>query len=537
MKKLFAILALLLLVFDSNAGHIRGGVITYEHVSAKKYTVYAHIWRDCSGIQISASNLKVYNDTFGLVGTISTQTKISAKDISLYDTSSSCNSNYSCSSVGGFEEHTWKMTVDFANYSGCEFYLTWDQFGRTTSVTTGSANENFLIDTYINLCYDTLGRSVLKDGYPAMNVMHNRDWLFNPGLYDRDDYFDSVSFSLVNGLKGINSSISYSGNFNAQRPLTFFGFPNQNLNWPAGLRLDPLLGTLAFRPTQNNQIGPVVIMHKGWKKVNDTMRMVGYARYDFTPSVLSSTMGSVGIYHNMSPSLHYVCENQTTCFEMFFENTMSNAMELSYFLDDSSIQVDTLQWQADSIRLRVCFTPDSNHLLSRAYRIISDARANVCPWVLKRNFTHGFMVVPAPDSSKFPSWDVSRSCNQLKISVADTASSGKSGYAKADSGSYVKDTLIHTLQEQDTGWFRFQVMQDWVGCQVVFEDSVYIDSLYHYSSASILPVKACADEQLVLHALGSGGLGIQSILWGDSSTLDSFSIFINKTKKEGGRIK
>lgn len=532
MKKYLVLFLFLLTALVSYAGHIRGGVISYEHISAKKYAVYVAIWRDCSQTPLSASPLVIYNDTLGIIGTSSTgsQTKIGYKDVTHYDTSSSCGATYSCigaSSVSGFEEHTWKMTVDFANYSGCEFYLAWYQSSRSTSTTTGSANEQFLTDAYINICYDTLPRSIRRQGDPDLHVMYNRDWFFNPGFYSKEAYFDSVSHVLVNGLKGINTSITYNGNFNAQRPITFFGFPNNNLNWPAGFHLDPVLGTLNVRPTQVNQVGAIVIMYQGWKLVNDTMRLVGYSRYDFAPSILNYNTTSDGIY-NSDPTIRYACRNQTSCFELFFLNTTSDSMKLTYFLDDASMGVDTLQWQPDSIRLRVCFTPDSTHSSSKAYRILSDGRAKLCPWVHRRTFTHGFMVVPAPDSSQFPSWELSRSCNQLKIIVADTASSGKSCYAKADSGSYAKDSLIHTLQEQDTGWFKFQVMQDWLGCQVVFQDSIYIDSIYHYSNTTVLPIKACANELLVLRANVSGGLGIQNILWGDSSNTDSFSLFIDR---------
>src|SRR5690606_19766047 len=145
--------------------------------------IYA--WRDCDGIQMSQSNLQLYGDT-GYVGQISSQTRKYQKDISLADTSSVCGALNRCISgtggVLGVEERMWECTIDFAIYgsSNCSFLISWEQASRSGSITTGQANESFYMQSYINLCYDSLPREIWKHNSPSFTLIHNYDFQYNP---------------------------------------------------------------------------------------------------------------------------------------------------------------------------------------------------------------------------------------------------------------------------------------------------------------------------------------------------------------------
>ncbi|MBI1222238.1 MAG: PKD domain-containing protein [Bacteroidetes bacterium] len=534
MKKILLSLILILITGIVQATHIRGGVITYEHISGKKYTVYVKIWRDCNGIPISQSNLAVLNDTLGSIGSITNQTKVYVRDISMIDSSASCGAKSNCQisgGQGGFEEHLWKMTVDFSSYyPNCAFYLVWTQAGRSNAITTGAANSYFYINAYINLCYDSSSRSVLNRTYPDITLDYNYNHIINPGFYQKEDYFDSIGYELVPALSGPTTSVTYSGNFSELRPMTFFGFPNYNLGFPAGFHLDPGTGTLLFRPSQVNQVAVVTIMHKGYKSVNDTMRLVSFTRYEFDPVVLNrSTNGHMSVFENPRTLTHYVCEGTTACIDVLYTATYNDSVYYKGYINNPRISIDTLLYTVDSVRLRYCMTPDSTDWGWGVNTVLSEIVSNYCPDTRRFNFQRQFVMVPSPDSSKIPSWYTERNCNTLSLIVSDTAQSGKDCYIKRDGAtSYSLDTAIIQLQSSDTGWFKYHVMQDWLGCQLVFEDSVYIRQIYNLQLNPNLPIKACANDTLVLHGNPSGGMAAESWLWSDSTTADSFSIFINQ---------
>ncbi|MHB1278724.1 MAG: hypothetical protein ACYC1Q_10010, partial [Bacteroidia bacterium] len=529
MKKILLVLSFVLVSFTGHASDVIGGALTYKHVSGKKYEVYITVWRDCSGVQTTTSNVQVFSDT-GRVDVITNITKMYVKDISLADTSAACGSMSRCSGTGGilgYEEHKWKCTVDFSNYgSNCSFTLDWSQSPRSSTITTGSANQNFYMMSYINLCYDSIPREMLKFNPPVFAVPHNADFEYNPDYRDRYNYFDSISYVLTPAMQSRTSSVTYTGNFNSSRPLTYFGFPGQNYIWPANFFFNSRLGNLEFRPTQQNQKGPIAFNVQGWKKYNDTMRLVGWVREDFTPVIISTTgVNSSNIFFTRLPDPVRVCANTTVCMDIVISgNHYSDTLLASWYKEDSAMTVDTLKWQNDELNLRVCFTPDTSKIRSRPYIFGIQAWEYACYFIKKGSMNYGFIVTAPVDSSKKPLWQTSRTCNQLRIHAYDTTNSGRPLFVCADSGAYQNDTIDISLS--DTGWLLFHVKQVQNGCDLIFTDSVRIDSLYHFTTKVISPYKTCSNTSLTLYPVSSGGLGFRRYLWPDSSTLDSFTFTV-----------
>lgn len=532
MKKLLFALCLFVNGLPAIAGHVLGGTITYTHVSAKKYEVYVTIWRDCGGIQLSQSNVNIYSDT-GHVDVISSQTKLYQKDISLADTSASCGATTRCKSSGGilgYEEHKWKMSVDFSKYgSNCSFTLCWEQFGRTTAITTGQSNQNFFVMSYINLCYDSAAREIVKFNSPVLAIPYNTDFKYNPDFRDRHGYFDSISYVMSPAMVSRTNQATYGGNFNANRPLTFFGSPNTALGWPAGFRLNPHFGNLEFRPTQVNQVGSVAFKIQGWKKHNDTMRLVGWVQEDYIQTIISTSgVNSPNIFLYREPTSPLkVCANMTGCIDVRVRGDhTSDTLFASWYAEDSMMTVDTLDWNPDSITLRVCFTPDTSLIRERPYIFGIRSWGNACNFIKRASMNYGFVVTSPLDSSKKPLWQTRRSCNQLRIHAYDTTNSGRPLFVRTSSGTYQNDTIDLTLS--DTGWFVYYVKQVQNGCDLIFSDSVHIDSLYQFSIKVITPYKTCPNTSLTLRPYGSGGLGFRTYLWQDSSTIDSFTFTVTK---------
>ncbi|MDX5319528.1 MAG: PKD domain-containing protein [Bacteroidota bacterium] len=380
MKKLLLFVLFLIGLFSvekAEASHVMGSDIVYRCVGNGKYEVLVRVYRDCNGIQLSQSNVVARCSSTTI--TISSQTKVSTRDITGIDANCPVQSRCKGSSFQyGVEEHIWKMTIDLSNYSCCEWTLSWEQCCRNGAITTGASGQNFFTTATLNKCVTPCNSSPDFTNPPVAIICHNQDFVFNNGALDTVDSGDSLSYELVNGLTGLNSSITYSGNFSPVRPMTFFGFPNQNLQWPAGFRLDPLTGDLLFRPTQVNQVAIVVIEVKEWRKVNGTMQVVGRTRRDMQIIVIPCPNNKVPKI--LPPYSKQACAGQTTCITITTDDDdTGDTVKISW---NRGIRGATFTNNNGSVKHasgEVCWTPTKNDISNIPYTFTITARDDACP--------------------------------------------------------------------------------------------------------------------------------------------------------------
>jgi len=361
----------------AEASHVMGSDIVYRCLGNGKYEIVVRVYRDCNGIQVSQAN--VVGRCSSSTVTISNQTKVSTRDITGIDANCPTQSRCAGSSFQyGVEEHIWKMTVDLSNYSCCEWTFSWEQCCRNGNITTGQSGQNFFSTATLNKCVTPCNSSPDFTNPPVAIICHNQDFVFNNGAIDTVDSGDSLSYELVNGLTGLNSSVSYSGNFSPVRPMTFFGFPNQNLSWPAGFRLDPLTGDLLFRPTQVNQVAIVVIEVKEWRKVNGTMQVVGRTRRDMQIIVVSCPNNKVPKIK--PPYSKQACAGQTTCITVTTEDDDSgDTVRITW---NKGIRGATFTNNNNSVKHaegEVCWTPKESDISNIPYTFTITARDDACP--------------------------------------------------------------------------------------------------------------------------------------------------------------
>ncbi len=381
MKKALLFLFFLLTAWavtnEAQASHVMGSDIVYRCLGNGKYEVVVRVYRDCNGIQVSQSNV-VARCSSNTV-TISSQTKVSQRDITGIDPN--CPVQSRCQSTNfqyGIEEHVWKMTLDLSSYSCCEWTLSWEQCCRNGAITTGQSNQNFFTTATLNKCVSPCNSSPDFTNPPIAIVCHNQDFVFNNGALDTIDSGDSLSYELVNGLQGLNQSVTYSGNFSPTRPLTFFGFPNQNLQWPAGFHLDPLTGDLMFRPTQQNQIAIVVIEVKEWRKVNGTMQVVGRTRRDMQIIIVPCPNNKAPKI--LPPYSVQACAGQKTCITIATDDDdTDDTVRITW---NRGIRDATFTNNNGTVKHasgEVCWTPDENDISNIPYTFTITARDDACP--------------------------------------------------------------------------------------------------------------------------------------------------------------
>lgn len=296
MKRSILFLLVLLTGLVTNhtyATHLMGSEISYVSTGNRTYDVYIKVYRDCNGIQISQSNLIARAGIHTL--TFSNQTKLSVRDVT---GTQNCANGSKCSGGSypyGVEEHTWKVSIDLSAHSDCDWILSWEQSARNSNITTGSANQNYYVEAQLNACITN--SSPVFSVLPIRILCQNSEVIYNMGLEDTVDQGDSFSFALVSALQAANTSVTYSGNFTPTAPLTFYGFPNASLAYPAGFHLNPVTGDLYFRPVTVNQVAVIVIEVREWRTIGGVKTLIGKTRRDMQVIVINCAL------QNNTPSI------------------------------------------------------------------------------------------------------------------------------------------------------------------------------------------------------------------------------------------
>jgi hypothetical protein len=159
----------------------------------------------------------------------------------------------------------------------------------------------------------------------------NTPWYYNNGAVDTVD-FDSISYKLVRGLKGIpNSSVNYSSPFTHQYPMTPFCIPptktnikcrpRTNLNPPRGFFFDETNGDIIVTPTNCKEVPILVIEQTEYRKDSATGKwlVIGRTRRDMQMWVIDECG------YNKPPIINgpfnwNICEGEKICKKIKIED-------------------------------------------------------------------------------------------------------------------------------------------------------------------------------------------------------------------------
>lgn len=288
MKKLSTLIIIsLFFITNSFATHVAGGKINYKYIGNDKYKLTAIIIRDCNSRQLSNSPI-LYSCSAGN-GSV-TLPLISKRDVTGINPKCPIQSRCSGSFKYGLEELVYKGVLDLSALNCCEVTLSWSQASRVASNILVYKYSNFYIETTIDKCK---GISMEWENIsPQFFLNIGQDQQLNYSLKS-DTAIDSVSYKLVKPLSAQGAVIPYSGQFSENRPLTFLGFPNTSLVKPAGFRVNSNNGNIEFRPTIANEVSVLCMEATAWKKINDTMRVVGHSLNDNIVYTLKQNYSSV----------------------------------------------------------------------------------------------------------------------------------------------------------------------------------------------------------------------------------------------------
>ncbi|MHB1279185.1 MAG: hypothetical protein ACYC1Q_12410, partial [Bacteroidia bacterium] len=378
------------------AGHVIGSEIEYVQLDTGIYQVRIIIIRDCNGILLDPDSFLVTANGTQLVYYFDTSNRVSLKDITGIPPHCPVQSRCKGSSFQyGIEEHLFLDTIDLRAYSQCQWEISWGQCCRNGSITTGSSNQNFYNFAMLNKC--VMNSSPQFSTTPRVLIFYGHEMRLSFRASDTRERDDSVSYHLVPGLVDSGQTISYSGNFSPTRPLTFFGFPNQNLALPAGFHLDPVTGMMAFRPTQVNQVSVVCVEVREWRKINGVDSLIGKIRRDIEmitinyPNNIIPTIDSI-------PTEYEICIKDTFCFDIpTWDEDSGDSTFIYYDGDIQDAQFTSTNGIDKFTTGTFCWAPIRAEISSKPYMFSVNVWDDVCPLAGQNEMTFSIYVRDSVD--------------------------------------------------------------------------------------------------------------------------------------------
>lgn len=397
MKKfLVSILLFIGCIGLSKADHVVGSDILYKCLGNGKYEIIFKFYRDCNGCNVAggggggtgASCGHPVLDITGANGTCNNVSlgNVSITRVSITDITQLCGSSKSACAGGtfpyGIEEHLYKGVIDLSARIAagcCKFKISTTIFVRSTTITTGAANQGFYTEAYINACDSICNSSPIYTSHPVAIICVGQDFVFNNGALDTTDIGDSLSYQMAPAYQGANSQVSYTGTFSPSRPMSFLGSPNIYLASPAGFHLDSVTGDLSFRPTKVNETGVLVIEVIEWRRVNGVMTEVGRTRRDMQVIVVSCPNNKIP---SIAPPFSAIaCVGQQVCMDIITDDPDKNrdSVIISW---NRGIPRATFTNNNGTVRFAsgsVCWTPLETDVSNIPHTFTITAKDNACP--------------------------------------------------------------------------------------------------------------------------------------------------------------
>jgi hypothetical protein len=257
-KRLYPLLFLLFFIQGipcANASQIMGSDLTWTCIGQDSFLIKLVVYGDCNGYAVVSGSIKFNCATSGALITSITANPGTPVDITPV-CSSSCSrcTNPSCSFPYGINRYVMQGIVCL-NSAGtcCNIDISWTQCCRNLSITTVTLYTQYYTEAKLNRCLNPCDNSPTFSNAPVAILCVGQPFTFNHGVQDIDKdstggLADSLTYQWYVPLSAANSSVGYIPPYTYDKPIFFYGFPNDALPWPRGIHLNPESGEIQFQP-------------------------------------------------------------------------------------------------------------------------------------------------------------------------------------------------------------------------------------------------------------------------------------------------
>jgi len=399
------------------ATHLMGGEIELICVdpatTPPTYKIRVRIYRDCEGIsQPSTIFVEYYSSSCGLYESIWLyRTSITDFTPLCPGQQSRCASS---SGLVGWEEHVYESGN--IQLPACPDWIifTYDCC-RNSSITTGSADQDFFIYIQVNTQAAPCNNSPRYNNRPAALLCNNQSFCFNPGVSDPDG--DSLVFRLTHcRTTDVSTSIYYNNTCNGPCSGT------NPLPTSSGTSINSTNGTVCLTPNAT-AIGPVCLLieeYRGGTKIGEYLRdmQIRVQNCSGNPPQASAINGTLFAqpYNPSDPGTYtYVtCVNQSFCFTINFRDPDNQPVTV---LPPTGLPSGAT-WNVTGNNTtnatgQLCWTPTT----TGTYNFTVTVEDNSCP--VKRQNTYGYTIqVTCPMSNADVSLSAQRQGRDVRLTWA-----------------------------------------------------------------------------------------------------------------------
>jgi PKD repeat protein len=258
MRKLLFIYSLVFLLFhQSEAQQLAGGEI-YAYYNGKLH-VHLSLYTTCYSSHPYYATVYIKCARTGSL--LDSMTLITSSPVDISDLcSTQCThcSQANCSFPYGYRKYSYSGYFEGSSFYNCDsITVFYKSKKRLPTLTTAGTNSDFYLDCQIVV---GIAQNLPIQGFnhdPLAIVCRGQDYFQNFSLRN-NQYFDSVVYEMTDPKINENTSIQYAQGYSYDKPLAFWGFPDDGLNYPRGFHFESQTANMYFRP-QYTQEAPMAI--------------------------------------------------------------------------------------------------------------------------------------------------------------------------------------------------------------------------------------------------------------------------------------
>ncbi|MFY0674423.1 MAG: T9SS type A sorting domain-containing protein [Bacteroidia bacterium] len=406
MRKLVVLLALAFvgISLSSKATHYHGADMQWEQYDKDSLKFVVTFYRDCGGF--TNYTMKFWGVT-NTLGKLYPHRAVSVQEITplCKSTCSDCSGS-GCSFKYGFEKVslTYYVPLDYWKNGNADTvtFMCFQNGGRVSNGTNYSNTPGIYVYVELDISSKTLAPSPNWLEQPNMLTCNGSDIKKNlSGLISNSGY--KTTYHLMTPKVQVplfypnSSELQYTGRFDYDKPLTFFGFPNNNLALPKGFHLDTATGVLQFRPIRN-EIASIAVLVKIW---DDKNNLVATTIRDFQAIVIKCANNDPPVVSGKAcrtPSLDNLellaCAGEKLCFDLCIEDqNKKDTLTLERVGDTTFGTFTPYSSKSRLDSAKFCFTPNASDT-GKTLNLTLKASDNVCPLPASYIETYRITVLP-----------------------------------------------------------------------------------------------------------------------------------------------
>jgi hypothetical protein len=510
----------------SLANHLAGGEITWTCIGQDSFLIKLVVYRDCNGQVLGSGTLGI-----NCASNMALITAVNTVSVTPIDITPVCNNSctrcqsLSCSFPYGIHKYTIQNVVKL-NGAGncCKVKIAWVQCCRNSAITTISISSgvDLYLESTMDRCQSPCDNSPTFNYNPVAILCVGQDSYLNFSATDNDKtagggLIDSLTYEFGAPMKAYNSYISYLGQYSYNKPIYFWGFPNDALPFPRGIHLDMYSGILQFRPMKAEGTVMVIVVNEFRNGVK-----IAEIRRDVEAIVITCLSNNPpGISSPGNIRTKSICVGDSVQFS--FQTT-----------DPNPADTVTLSW---SNNIPGSVWKDSNGLTKRSsasfYWKPTASQASSQPYYFTVIASDNFFPISLQSSQQYTvnvkanvsgNYTVTKlSCGWYLFNATATQGSGFPFIWHGSGGiNYSAKTFYHHFKQSGKYYFSFSTSSNYF-CGNTINDSIITDT---FMSVAISGNKSplCYGNSLNLMATPTFSKGKVSYRWNTGDTTSSITV-------------